>query len=132
MVAQPSRRSVLRAAVMLAAAASTPLLGAQRAFSLAPGEGGALRRSAFRPHVGSSFALAASGVTYRAKLVKVADVRTAARGHEKKFRLMFDVRGSGPGAGTYRFSHPSYGAVDLFVSPVGAEAGAYEAVVDAG
>ena len=130
-MAHPSRRSVLRAALLLSAA-SSPVLGAQRAFSVVAGQGGALRRSAFRPHLGATFRFAADGVTYRAKLVKVADVRTAARRHETKFRLMFDVAGGGPGAGTYRFAHRAYGAVDRVGSPVGAEAGAYEAVVDAG
>lgn len=129
-MAHPSRRSVLRTALVLAAT-STPLVGAQRAFSFVAGQGGALRRSAFRPHVGATFLFGAGGVAYRAKLVKVADIRTAARGDDRAFRLLFRVRGDGPGAGTYRFSHPRYGAVDLFVSPVGAKAGVYEAVVHA-
>ncbi|HWL35617.1 MAG TPA: hypothetical protein VNQ77_05435 [Frankiaceae bacterium] len=129
-MAHPSRRSVLRTALVLAAT-STPLVGAQRAFSFVAGQGGALRRAAFRPHVGATFSFASGGVTYRAKLVKVADLRNAARGDDRKFRLMFRVRGNGPGQGTYRFSSPRYGAVDLFVSPVGAHAGFYEAVVDA-
>lgn len=129
-MAHPSRRSVLKTALVLAAT-STPLLGAQRAFSFVAGQGGALRRAAFQPHVGSTFMVAAGGVAYRAKLAKVADVRTAARGHDRKFRLMFTIRGDGPGQGTYRFTHPRFGAVDLFVSPVGAKAGIYEAVIDA-
>ena len=129
-MAHPSRRSVLRTALVLAAT-STPLVGAQRAVSFVAGQGGALRRTAFRPHVGATFRFASGGVTYRAKLVKVGDLRAAKRGHDSKFSLLFTVKGAGPGAGTYRFAHPRYGTVELFVSPVGAKAGVYEAVVDA-
>jgi hypothetical protein len=129
-MAKPSRRSVLRSGVVLVAA-SAPLGVAQHAMSVvAGGVASGLRRSTFKPHVGTTFSLSDGGATYAAVLRRVADVKTAARGHDKKFRLVFEVKGAAP-QGTYRLKHPRIAAMDLFVAPTGGKAGVYEAVVDA-
>jgi hypothetical protein len=131
-MANPSRRSVLRTGVVLAAAAA-PLSAAGTAFSVVGGGmASGLRRSTFTPHVGKTFSMAAAGATHSAKLTKVADVAAAKKGHDLRFRMLFTTDGAGPGQGTYAFHHPSVGQVHLFVTPVGAKPGVYEAVVSAG
>lgn len=130
-MAKPSRRSVLRAGVVLAAT-TAPLGLARSATSMvAGGTASGLRRATFQPHVGTPFTLTADGTTHRAVLKKVADVRTAPRGHDRKFRLVFHVTGSTPASGTYRIGHRRIGAMDLFVNPIGGEPGVYEAIMDA-
>lgn len=129
-MANPSRRTVLRAGVV-AAAAAVPLAATQNAMSVvAGGMASGLRRSTFKPHLKSSFTLVGPNGSYRAKLVEVKDLATAPAGHDAKFRLLFKVRGAKPGEGTYRVRHRAVSAMDLFVSPVGG-GDVYEAVVDA-
>jgi hypothetical protein len=130
-MANPSRRSVLRTGVLITAAAA-PLAAADKALSVVGGGmASGLRRSTFTPHVGATFRVSApGGATHRARLAKVADVRTAKKGHDLKFRMLFRMNGAGPGQGTYSFHHPSVGQVHLFVTPIGAKPGVYEAVVD--
>jgi len=129
-MAKPSRRSVLRAGILVPAAA-VPLATVDNAISLvAGGIASGLRRSTFAPHVRSSFSLAGGDETYTATLTRIADLARSPRGHDRKFRLRFDVAGA-PEAGTYRLRHDRIGALDLFVAPVSGQAGVYEAVVDA-
>lgn len=129
-MAKPTRRSVLRAGV-LAVAAAAPLGGAQQALSVvAGGMASGLRRSTFAPHRRTAFTLSDGGGSYRAVLTEIGDHTKSTRGHEKKFRLLFQVSGAPP-AGTYRLSHGAVRAMDLFVTPVGSTGGLYEAVVDA-
>lgn len=129
-MANPSRRSVLRTGVVLAATAA-PLGAAGTAFSVVGGGmASGLRRATFAPHVGKTFSMSAAGATHRAKLTKVADVAAAKKGHDLRYRLLFHTDGAGPGQGTYAFHHPAVGQVHLFVTPIGAKPGLYEAVVD--
>lgn len=130
-MAKPTRRSVLRAGVVIAGT-SVPLGVASRALSVvAGGMASGFRRSTFQPHLRSAFTLDGEGGSYGAVLTKVGDLKTASRGHDRKFRLLFKVTGARPAGGTYRLSHSKIGAMDLFVSPVGASGDLYEAVVDA-
>ena len=129
-MANPSRRSVLRAGVV-AAAAAVPLAATQNAMSVvAGGMASGMRRSTFKPHLKSSFTLVGPNGSYRAKLVEVKDLAGAPAGHDTKFRLLFRVRGAKPAEGTYRVRHRSVAAMDLFVAPVGG-ADAYEVIIDA-
>jgi hypothetical protein len=129
-MANPSRRSVLRAGV-IAAAAAGPLAATQNVFAAVAGSmSSGLRRSTFAPHVKSSFRLVGAGATHHAKLVSVGDLLAARSGHDTKFRLLFRVSGSRPAEGTYRLRHGRIAAMDLFVAPVGASGNLYEAIVD--
>jgi hypothetical protein len=127
----PSRRALLRAGVVVAA--SVPLGAARQAMSFAStARPTGLRRALFRPHVGATFRFVADdGASYDATLTKVADTARAARGHDLRFRLLFQMHHAQPAQGTYRVEHPEAGAVLLFVSPVSGKAGVYEAVVHA-
>jgi hypothetical protein len=130
-MAKPTRRSVLRAGVVLAATA-VPVGVAETALSVvAGGSASGLRRSTFKPHVGTVFRFRDGDRTYSGVLKKVGDSRSATRGHDKKFRLVFALDASVP-QGTYSLRHPKVGTMDLFVSPIGQQPGVYEAVVDAG
>ena len=130
-MANPSRRSVLRAGV-LAAAVAAPLAASENVLAaVASNMASGLRRSTFVPHVKSSFALVGAGAKHKATLVKVGDLVAAPSGHDAKFRLLFRVKGR-PAEGTYRLRHSHVAAMDLFVAPVGAKGDLYEAVVDAG
>jgi hypothetical protein len=131
-MANPSRRSVLRAGV-IAAAVAAPLAASENVLAaVAGGMSSGLRRSTFVPHVKSSFALVGGGTKHKATLVKVGDLVAAPSGHEAKFRLLFRVKGARPAEGVYRLRHSHVAAMDLFVAPVGAKGDLYEAVVDAG
>lgn len=130
-MAKTSRRSVLRAGVVLAAS-SVPLGLGRQALSFVAGPGaGSLRRSVFAPHVGSRVMFVGRGTRHAAKLTQVGDAPYGAAGHDLSFRLVFRTRGAGPGQGTYRLQHRALGGIDLFVSPIGAKPGVYEAIVDA-
>lgn len=129
-MANPSRRSVLRAGV-LAAAVAAPLAASENVLAaVASNMSSGLRRSTFVPHVKSSFALVGGGAKHKATLVSVSDLVAGPSGHDAKFRLLFRVKGSRPEGGTYRLRHGRVAAMDLFVAPVGAKGNLYEAVVD--
>ncbi len=131
-MANPSRRSILRAGV-LGAAVAAPLAASENVLAAVASGGMAsgLRRSTFAPHVKSSFTLVGAGTRHQATLVKVGDLVAAPSGHDAKFRLLFRVKGARPAEGTYRLRHGRIAAMDLFVAPVGAKGDLYEAVVDA-
>jgi hypothetical protein len=127
---QPSRRTVVRAAVV--AAGAFALRGSGSAEALTPRAAPTrLRRGVFRPHVGTSFVLRAGRTTQRAVLVGIED-HPRQLGHDSRFSLEFRVVGRGrPAEGVYTVSHPKLRAFDLYVVPVGAPAaGALEAVVN--
>lgn len=130
-MAKPTRRSVLRAGVVVAAT-SVPLGIAGQALSVvAGGMASGLRRSTFQPHLRSTFALDGEEGSYRAVLTQVGDLVTSPRGHDKKFRLLFRVQGARPAEGIYRISNGKVSPIALFVAPVGRTGEFYEAVVDA-
>jgi hypothetical protein len=129
-MAKLSRRSVLRAGVV-AAAAAVPLAVSESGIAAVAGGSMAsgLRRATFRPHLRSSFTFVGGGTSYQAKLVDVGDVKAAPRGHDARFRLLFRVTGARPAEGTYRVFHGRVAATDLFLAPVGRSGDLYEAVV---
>lgn len=130
-MANPTRRSILRAGVVVAGM-SVPLGAASRALSAVTGvTAPGLRRSTFQPHLGTAFTLHGEGGSYPAVLTEVGNLKTARHGHDRKFNLLFTVSGGRPAGGTYRLSHGKIGTLDLFVSPVGAAGNVYEAVVNA-
>lgn len=125
---QPSRRSVLRLAVVAAASVAAPVAFAGPAgAAVSPLRRTALRRSVFRPQVGSAFRLAGNGRTYSARLTGISDLARSA-GSDRKFSLDFDVAGSPP-SGIYRVHHARLATFDLYLGPVGRRATSYEAVV---
>jgi hypothetical protein len=126
----PSRRSLLRAGVVLAAT-FVPLGLTKQAFSMvAGGMGSGLRRSTFTPRVGTRFRLVADGRSYPAVLLRVDDIRHGGKGHDQQFSLLFRTRGAGPGDGTYRLEHATMRSQRISVIAVGAKAGVYEAIVN--
>lgn len=128
---KPTRRSVLRAGLVLTAAA-VPIGFADTAMSVvAGGSASGLRRATFKPHTGSKFGFRDADRAFTGVLRKVGDTRSATRGQDKKFRLVFAMDASVP-QGTYTLTHPKAGTMELFVSPIGQQPGVYEAVVDAG
>ena len=130
-MAKPTRRSLLRAGVVVAAM-SVPLGATSRALSVVAGlSSPGLRRSTFRPHLGSAFTFAGEEGSFQAVLTEVGNVKTAPRDDDRKFRMLFKATGARPVGGTYRLSHRKIGSMALFVSPVGAAGDVYEAVVDA-
>lgn len=129
---QPSRRAVLRAAVLASAVVAVPGV-------MASGASGAslatfptrLRRSVFTPQVGTTFLLVQGRRTYPAVLVAVGDVTARDRGHESRFSLLFRVPDMPP-EGIYAVSNARLREADLFVASVGPRSGmVYEAVVNA-
>lgn len=128
-MAKPTRRSVLRAGGVVAGMSALGV--ASRALPVVAGAmASGLRRSTFQPHVGSAFTFDGAAGSYRGVLTEVGNLKTAPRGHDRKFSLLFKVTGARPAGGTYRLSHRKIGAMDLFVSPVGASGDFYEAVVN--
>jgi len=91
-------------------------------------------RSRFTPFLGSSFRMTGAGDDADVVLTEISDLRPAARANdERRFALLFTApHGHGPADGTRTFSRPGFGAIDLFVSPVGAGTGArhYEAIIN--
>lgn len=127
-MAKPSRRSVLRAGLLLAAG-TAPIGVAQQALSaVLPGNG--LRRSSFTPLLRKPFVFVGERGTHRAVLVEVSDLPTAARGHDARFRLLFRIGGT-PEQGIYAVRHWTMEDTPLFVAPVAGRADLYEAVIDA-
>lgn len=128
---QPSRRAILRAAVVVAASVAapaalvSPAAAAPRRFVRTQ-----LRRRVFRPHVGTPFRLSAGDRAYRAVLTAVVDDPT--RPAETRFSLRFAMAGGArPADGVYRVTHPSLRPFALYVGAIGQrDDGAYEAVVN--
>ena len=123
---QPSRRQVLRLGVVAAATAGPFALAERAIAAVTPAR---LVRKTFTPRVGSTFRFADRGSWYTATLVSVGDLSHSRAGDQNRFQLMFAVRGSGPGQGTYRFQHGTLAPFQLFVVPVGGGRRRYEAIV---
>ncbi|MDT4922678.1 MAG: hypothetical protein QOG01_391 [Pseudonocardiales bacterium] len=126
---QPSRRAVLRLAVVGAAGAAFPVVLAQPAGALSRLGPTRLRREVFRPHVGSTFRL---GLGLRApalRLVRIDDLGPRDHGAATRFSLVFET-GSRPAAGTYTVRHRWLRPFRLYVGPSGGTPGRYEAVVN--
>jgi hypothetical protein len=91
-------------------------------------------RSRFTPFLGSTFRMTGAGDDVDVVLTEISDLRPVARANDnRRFALLFAApHGHGPADGTRTFSHDGFGAIDLFVSPVGAGAGArhYEAIIN--
>ena len=91
-------------------------------------------RSRFTPFLGSTFRMAGAGDDADVVLTEISDLRPVARvNDERRFALLFTApQGHGLADGTRTFSRPGFGAIDLFVSPVGAGTGArhYEAIIN--
>lgn len=132
---QPSRRALLRYGVVAAAAvAALPAAGTAHAGVLLadPGRATRLRRSVFAGHAGSAFLLSDGVREYHAVLVAVEDLSPRYAGDDRRFGLLFRVRGGGlPPAGTYTMGHAALRPFALYVGPVTADDHVYQAVVNA-
>ena len=91
-------------------------------------------RSRFTPFLGSTFHMTGAGDDVDVVLTEISDLRPVARSDDdRRFALLFTApRGHGPADGTRTFSRGGFGAIDLFVSPVGAgtEARHYQAIIN--
>ena len=129
-----TRRRFIAGGVAAAVVGAVPTAGAARAFA-SPATLPVQRRSRgdlfassdnFRPHVGSSFAIAGPGAR-SLRLTDVADFRmptersaTADGPSGAGFVLTFDAsRARGLDQGTYTLSHRRLGTFALFVAPAG-------------
>jgi hypothetical protein len=125
-----SRRTFAGRSVALAlfSAMPVPLAG------VAVAAGSSWARSRFVPFLGSAFRMTGAGDDVAVVLTEISDLRPVARANDdRRFSLLFTApAGHGPADGTRTFSRGGFGAIDLFVSPVGAGAGArhYEAIIN--
>ena len=91
-------------------------------------------RSRFTPFLGSTFRMTGAGDDVDVVLTEIGDLRPVTRADDdRRFALLFAApRGHGPADGTRTFTRAGFGAIDLFVSPVGSGAGArhYEAIIN--
>ncbi|HVF06433.1 MAG TPA: hypothetical protein VNA20_16450 [Frankiaceae bacterium] len=132
---QPSRRAVLRAAVVGATTVAVPMLLAAPASAAPakrrpPARPTRLRRRVFKPLAGSTFTLSAGTARHRAVLAAVVDDN--GKVDERRFSLLFTVVGSArPVDGIYTVSHPNLRSFPLYVGSISRRAdGWYEAVVN--
>lgn len=132
---QPSRRAVLRAAVLGATTVAVPVLLADPAAAVPARRRPAarptqLRRRVFAPLAGSTFTLALGTARHRAVLADVVDDLGTV--NERRFSLLFTIVGSArPVDGIYTVSHPSLRSFSLYVGSISRRAdGWYEAVVN--
>lgn len=124
---RPSRRQVLGSGVAAVAAATGPVVFADRALGgILPAR---LMRRTFAPLIGSTFRFGARGVWYTAVLSGIRDLPNSRAGDPYRFSLLFTVRDSGPAQGTYAFRHPRLAPLSLFAVPVGPGRRLYEVVV---
>ncbi|MCW2544117.1 MAG: hypothetical protein JWM40_1669 [Frankiales bacterium] len=125
-MSEPTRRAVLRGAVVAGVSVAVPALTAVPALA-APTRTAALRRSTFTPVVGQSFTLALGSRSYTAKLDAIGDFNAATKGSDRAFTLLF--RGTVPAEGICQVSNSKIGSVNLFVAPVGGRSGVAQAVI---
>ncbi len=105
------------AALAAGAVPASRALGAESGVEPLRGGPAHLRRDTFVPHVGSTFRIARPGLQpLRVRLLE----SKALKGPGRSFSLLFHgkVRPRIQ-QGTYRIEHPSLGAFDLFLVPVG-------------
>jgi len=127
-----SRRSFARGGAALALFSAMPASLAGAAVAVAVSSPWA--RSRFAPFLGSTFRMTGAGDDADVVLTEISDLRPVARANDdRRFALLFTApAGHGPADGTRTFSRGGFGAIDLFVSSVGAGAGArhYEAIIN--
>lgn len=125
-----SRRTFAGGSAALALLSAIPVSLARAAAASSP-----WARSRFTPFLGSTFRMTGAGDDTDVVLTEVSDLRPAPRANDsQRFALLFTAaHGHGPAAdGTRTFTRAGFGAIDLFVSPVGAGTGArhYEAIIN--
>lgn len=123
-----TRRTALGAAFAgIAATAAGSLVTGGRAEAAGPSTAPhPLRRSRFVGAVGDEFRLGE-----RVVRLEAVPARAAGDAAEDSFSLLFRDAAEPPlPEGTYPVEHPQLGTVALFLSPVGATRGRYEAVVN--
>jgi len=125
-----SRRTFAGRSVALALFSAMPVSLA----GVAVAAGSPWARSRFAPFLGSTFRMTGAGADVDVVLTEISDLRPAAKANDdQRFALLFTApRGHGPADGTRTFSRGGFGAIDLFVSPVGAgaEVRHYEAIIN--
>ncbi|MGO9559127.1 MAG: DUF6916 family protein [Acidimicrobiales bacterium] len=134
-----SRRDVLKlGAAGVGAAATTVLFGegvsgaSVRSPRASAAAGRELRYSTFKPLVGETFTLHASGRTQQVQLVAVKSHPTARPGRGECFSLLFTAPRPVAESGNHVLAHPGLGRFSMFLSPVGlpSKGQRYEAVVN--
>ena|ERR1700722_13971928 len=124
-----SRRTFARGSAALALLSAIPVSLARAAAASSP-----WARSRFTPFLGSTFRITGAGDDTDVVLTEISDLRPVARANDnRRFALLFTApHGHGPADGTRTFSHDGFGAIDLFISPVGAGTGTrhYEAIIN--
>jgi hypothetical protein len=125
-----SRRTFASGSAALALLSAIPVsLGRVAAAARSP-----WARSRFTPFLGSTFRMTGAGDDDAdVVLTEISDLRPASADNGQRFALLFTApHAHGPTDGTRTFSHDGFGAIDLFISPVGAGTGArhYEAIIN--
>jgi hypothetical protein len=121
-----SRREFASGGAALALLSTVPWSHAARPASLA--------RSRFTPFVGAPFRLTGDGDDAEVVLAEIGDLRPVLRpGDEGRFSLLFAARRGQPAAdGIRTLSSHRFGAVRLFVAPVGrgGQERCYQAIIN--
>jgi hypothetical protein len=124
-----SRRTFAGGSAALALLSAIPVSLARAAAASSP-----WARSRFTPFLGSTFRMTGAGDDTDVVLTEISDLRPVARANDnRRFALLFTApHGHGPAGGTRTFSRGGFGAIDLFISPVGAGTGDrhYEAIIN--
>lgn len=124
-----SRRAFARGSAALVLLAAVPVRLAEQSAGTAP-----WARSRFTPWVGSTFRMTGAGDDVDVVLTEIGDLRPVARAQdEARFSLLFTApAGHVPTDGIRTFSRAGFGAIDMFVTPVGPDSGdrPYEAVIN--
>jgi hypothetical protein len=124
-----SRRSFARGSAALVMLAAVPVSLAAR-----PAAAAAWTRSRFTPWIGSTFRMAGAGDDVAVVLAEIGDLDPVARAQdEARFSLLFTApAGHTPTGGIRTFSRDGFGAIDMFVTPVGPDSGdrPYEAIIN--
>lgn len=123
----PTRRTVLRAGVVLAVAAPAAVLLPALQAGAEP-----LTRDSFLPHTGSLFRLTSTYGETTLRLSSVDDLQgPPVGGKAHRFSLLFrPTAGVSFPQGTYDVIHPRMGTLTLFIVPVGRD-GDYQAIFNA-
>jgi hypothetical protein len=124
-----SRRAFARGSAAVALLTAVPISLAERSTATKP-----WGRSRFTPWVGSTFRMTGAGEDVDVVLTEIGDLHPAARAQdEARFSLLFTApAGHAPTDGIASFSRDGFGAIDMFVTPVGPDSGdrPYEAIIN--
>jgi hypothetical protein len=130
-----SRRTFVRGSGALALLSAMPVTLARAAGARAATSPWA--RSRFTPFLGATFAMTGTGGDeVDVVLTGISDLRPVARANDsRRFALLFAAphdHGHAPADGIRTFRRDGFGAIDLFVSAVGAgqQARHYEAIIN--